>query len=167
MPTMNEEELRDFEQQLRDVLSAGSLGWVVDQVDELIAEGVYEVAAKRKGAPEVREEVKRPSDARRGASSVRPYTVHERVGLLLACARRALLDDQRLYDAVDDLLLAATDPERPRRGVLEFFDERTERTVREVRDDDDRSGRDDRTLQAVAAINGLAETLGFDDDQRP
>jgi hypothetical protein len=95
---MNEEELRGFEQQLRDVLSAGSLGWVVDQVDELIAEGVYEVAAKRKGAPEVREEVKRPSDARRGASSVRPYTVHERVGLLLACARRALLDDQRLYE---------------------------------------------------------------------
>lgn len=129
---MQEEEARDLEDQLRAALSGGGLEWVVQQVDELVSEGVFEVMRKQKHAPAVREEVKRPSDVRRGDSSVRPYTATERVELLVNSARRALEDDEQLETAVAELLLEPVDQDKPARGRLEFFDERSETIVREL-----------------------------------
>lgn len=156
---MDDPALREIETQLRSLLSEHGLGWVVEQVDELVDEGVYEVAAKRKGGAEMREKVERPSDARRGSSSVRPYTVEERVGMLLSCAQRAVRDGQALEDAVDEMLLAPADGPETRRGRLEFFDERTASVVRVVRHGEDRAARRSRAERLTASIDELAHAL--------
>jgi hypothetical protein len=166
---MDEVEARELEEQLRSALSDGGLDWVVQQVDELVSEGVFEVMRKQKHAPAIREEVKRPSDTRRGDSSVRPYTATERVELLLNSARRALADDERLESAVTQLLLQPVDDEKPRRGRLEFFDERSERVVREVDIDISVSRADTlaRRRTAQLTLDQLAAKYGIESDAEP
>jgi hypothetical protein len=143
-------------------LADAGLEWLVEQVDELIAEGVYEVSAKRKGQAELREEVERPADARRGSSSVRPYTTAERLALLLGSARRVAKDGEALEEAVDDLLLSGDDQvaDHAARGRLEFFDERRQQTARELTHGENRAPRRAVAERLLAALDELAERAG-------
>jgi hypothetical protein len=157
---MQDTEARALEEALREALLDSPLSWVVAQVDELVVEGVYEVAKKRKGGPTSREKVERPSDARQGEGSVRSYRDDERLRLLISATRRAVRDSHLLEEAVHESLLspAGDDSERtrlPGRGALEFYDERTREARRVLQVDRDRQKREEVAQSLIASLDQL------------
>ncbi|MEV4399997.1 hypothetical protein [Nonomuraea sp. NPDC049607] len=143
----------ELEQQLRTLLAEAGLSWVLQQVDDAVAEGnSEEVRLKaqrarprgRYGDEEaifihdevVYERVSIPShrepDGARIHITTRPYTTAERVQLLIAALRRLLIDLPRVQQE-QVKLLSLHQGDAPRVEGIQFLrDEGTSRASTEI-----------------------------------
>jgi hypothetical protein len=116
-----------LDEALRTSLREAGFGWLIEQVDEAAAEGLYMVKPRGGRTSDVEPEtVERASDARRGEIGTRPLTSEERLALLIDAAITAIDQTPLLEDEIQRDLIEP-DPSIER---IEFFDERTQTTVR-------------------------------------
>ncbi|MFI9270202.1 hypothetical protein ACIGXM_05745 [Kitasatospora sp. NPDC052896] len=136
---MNEFELRQTEQALREVLSGSALEWVLNEVDAAIAEGVAEekVLRRRNRSGQQRraaegslyEALERSlvsaeeyeASRKRGSLVIttRAMTVLERVELLLQALRRVLVEVPLIEEETLKSLMAAPADEAGQRAAAE------------------------------------------------
>lgn len=100
----NEERERVF-QELRQVMTASGLSWIVTQVDEEIRFGrtsTKRVSARIEQAEElaVEDPTDRPRTAKVRVSATRPYTPSERLGMLLDALDRTVVGVNEMEEAV-------------------------------------------------------------------
>lgn len=130
---MDEAELRQVETQLRDLLEGTHLEWVLDEVDETIAEGVPEEGILRRRSQKGRSnqdqelwldaaedytilnfrqidsgELEASRKSGTLVITTRPMTLQERVLLLLDAVRRVIIELPAIEAATLDLLAAAS-----------------------------------------------------------
>jgi hypothetical protein len=123
---MTEDELREVDEALREQLDELGLGWVAQQVDQAIREermvAVQPTQASDYGAvpwapsPRVRFEAHKAT-----AYTTEPYTLEQRVALLIQGIRRAFSDYAAVESTIAAFLAHSEQESGPR--VLQFVDD--------------------------------------------
>jgi hypothetical protein len=152
---MDDVEAAEIELELRAMILDAGLTWVLEEVDEALAEGFVEVTDK----PSVRtskardigkvEALSSGTLNRRRDEKIRPYTPTERTFLLIDAIRRAVVETAALEQQLTSSLKELADADEVRFAV-EPDDRRSEFTV----GGDERMSRAD---ELAAALTGLKE----------
>jgi hypothetical protein len=122
---MTEDELREVDEALRGQLDELGLGWVAQQVDEAIREERM-VPVQPTQASDYEAGLWAPPRARfethkAMAYTTEPYTLEQRVALLIQGIRRAVSDYAEVESAIASFLAHSEQESSPR--VLQFVDD--------------------------------------------
>ena len=147
--------MRAIEIELLDILSSARLEWLSEQVAEIAGEGHFEVRVGKRGQPTERLSVESASDTRRGEIGTRPFTVYERVDLLVQTAIVAITQTVELEDVLRDELIEPLGVEQ-----IEFIDVDTDGVARVISQPPSAPGSDrDRTNQVVRLLEQVRATI--------